>query len=122
MKGPYLMKQHNLKNEPDYCGFIRKRHGLRVFIAYQGLDETKPTITNAIEYIADKHGNDDIIYLDTEGIWTGWNSHLGFIHLDYKGELSDQLLKLYILRRELTPDPDHEDATQCGFNPTKLKF
>jgi hypothetical protein len=97
----------NLHREPHYTGFIRNRLGLRAFIAYQGYDtETKPTITNAIEFISDKHGVKDIIYLDSENNWTGWNIDYGFIPLKYKGELSDKLLKLYILKRNLISKPN----------------
>jgi len=85
---------------PDYTGFIRNRHGIRAFIAYQGPDtETCPTITNNIEYLKAKHIVNYILYKDSNGEWTGWGDEFGFFQLNNNSiSLSDGLFKAFALK------------------------
>jgi hypothetical protein len=88
--------------EPDYTGFIRVRFNSRVLIAFQGQNTASmPTITNSVEYISLKHNVDKILYKDSNGVWTGWASKIGFkeftIDSDESGNITDQLLKRFLL-------------------------
>jgi len=87
---------------PDYTGFIRYRFEKRVFIAYQGNDLTRPTITNNIEYLASKHGVDLILYLDSDNTWTGWSSKYGFFPLSVTTpRITDSILKAFLFKLKL---------------------
>jgi hypothetical protein len=85
---------------PDYVGFLRSRFGERVFIAFQGSDtETRPTITNNVEYLRAKHATNKILYRDTDCEWTGWVDGLGFFPLGVKSvDVTDSILKAFLLK------------------------
>jgi hypothetical protein len=92
--------------KPSYSGFTRNKFGERVFVAFQGKDtESRPTITNAVEYISRYHGVDSVLYLDSTDHWTGWNTDVGFFEVDKNVPnrigLPDSVFKRFWLKLKL---------------------